>query len=118
MIRDDIIRLAQEAGAGEPESLYGRTDYVVMTWFELERFANFVAAAERERIDLNAIHTCHAECQNPFCVRVREAVAHEREACAKVCEEIAERNELENDYDWIPGNFECATAIRARGESK
>jgi len=48
MIRDDIIRLAQEAGAGEPESLYGRTDYVVMTWFELERFANFVAAAERE----------------------------------------------------------------------
>lgn len=48
MIRDDIIRLAQEAGAGEPESLYGRTDYVVMTWFELERFAALVAAAERE----------------------------------------------------------------------
>ena len=48
MTHDDIIRLAQEAGAGEPESLYGRTDYVVMTWFELERFANFVAAAERE----------------------------------------------------------------------
>jgi hypothetical protein len=48
MTRDDIIRLAREAGAGEPESLYGRTDYVVMTWFELERFAALVAAAERE----------------------------------------------------------------------
>jgi len=48
MTRDDIIRLAREAGAGEPESLYGRTDYVVMTWFELERFAARVAAAERE----------------------------------------------------------------------
>ena len=48
MTREDIIRMAREAGAGEPESLYGRTDYVVMTWFELERFANFVAAAERE----------------------------------------------------------------------
>jgi hypothetical protein len=46
--REDIIRLAREAGAGEPESLYGRTDYVVMTWFELERFAALVSAAERE----------------------------------------------------------------------
>jgi len=48
MTRDDIIRLAREAGAGEPESLYGRTDYVVMTWFELERFATLATAAERE----------------------------------------------------------------------
>jgi hypothetical protein len=46
--REDIIRMAREAGAGEPESLYGRTDYVVMTWFELERFAALVAEAERE----------------------------------------------------------------------
>jgi len=48
MTRDDIIRLARETGAGEPESLYGRTDYVVMTWFELEQFAALVAEAERE----------------------------------------------------------------------
>ena len=51
MTRDDILRLAREAGAGEPESLYGRTDYVVMTWFELERFAALVAAAEREECE-------------------------------------------------------------------
>jgi hypothetical protein len=50
MTREDIIRMAREAGAGEPESLYGRTDYVVMTWFELERFAALVAEAEREAI--------------------------------------------------------------------
>jgi hypothetical protein len=49
MNREEVIRLAREAGAGEPESLYGRTDYVVMTWFELERFAALVAAAEREK---------------------------------------------------------------------
>jgi hypothetical protein len=48
MNREEVIRLTREAGAGEPESLYGRTDYVVMTWFELERFAALVAAAERE----------------------------------------------------------------------
>ena len=48
MTRDDIIRMAREAGAGEPESLYGRTDYFAMTGYELERFAALVAAAERE----------------------------------------------------------------------
>ena len=48
MNRDDIIRIAREAGAGEPDSLYGRTDYVAMTKYELERFAALVSAAERE----------------------------------------------------------------------
>jgi hypothetical protein len=33
------------------------------------------------------IHTCHSECQNPMCVAVREAVAAEREECAKVVEQ-------------------------------
>jgi len=48
MTRDDIIRMAREVGAGEPNDLYGRSDYVVMTQYELERFAALVAAAERE----------------------------------------------------------------------
>jgi len=48
MTREDIIRMAREAGAGEPESLFGRTDYIVMTQHELERFAALVAAQERE----------------------------------------------------------------------
>ena len=48
MNRDDIIRMAREVGAGEPESLFGRTDYIVMTRYDLERFAALVAAAERE----------------------------------------------------------------------
>lgn len=47
MTRDDILRLAREVGAGEP-NLHGRTDYVVMTHHELMRFADLVAAAERE----------------------------------------------------------------------
>jgi len=47
MNRDDIIRMAREVGAGEP-NLHGRIDYVVMTYNELERFAALVAAAERE----------------------------------------------------------------------
>lgn len=48
MTRDEIIRMARDVGAGEPDSLYGRTDYVAMTKHEIERFAALVAAAERE----------------------------------------------------------------------
>ncbi len=48
MTRDDIIRMAREVGAGEPNDLYGRSDYVVMTQYELERFSALIAAAERE----------------------------------------------------------------------
>ena len=55
------------------------------------------------------IHSCHADCQNPICVRVREAVAAEREACAKVCEDTA----LLPDA----GPLYCAAAIRARGNN-
>ena len=43
MNRDDIIRMAEEA-CGEPAWSGG----VEWTWEEVERFANLVAAAERE----------------------------------------------------------------------
>jgi hypothetical protein len=43
MIRDDIIEMAEEA-CGEPAWSGG----VEWTWEEVERFANLVAAAERE----------------------------------------------------------------------
>ena len=39
----------------------------------------------------------------------------EREACAKLCEEIAKDNDAEGaDIDWVTGNMECADYIRAR----
>ena len=71
MTKDDIIRMAREAGLADANG-------VVHAAYQLEAFAKLVAE-------------------------------HEREACAKVCDEI------NNDYDgeevsasWI------ATAIRAR----
>jgi hypothetical protein len=118
MTRDDIIQLAREACSPDaPFSQYvGGVDCgMLMRDEHLERFAALVAAAERKRMDLNAIHTCHAECQNPFCVRVREAVAHEREACAKVCENGPIPKES-TTLTHIPTLVGCAAAIRARGE--
>jgi hypothetical protein len=69
MNRDDIIRMAREAGWTGPEE---NVTYVAM----LERFANLVAAAERE-------------------------------ACAKVCEELG--------YYVKHGGWTCADEIRERG---
>jgi hypothetical protein len=42
MIKDDIIRMAREAGLSKP------WDQEPVEWKTLERFANLVAAAERE----------------------------------------------------------------------
>lgn len=84
MNRDDIIRMAREAWLCDED---GRdSDSIVITSY-LEHFAALVAAAEREGMAINSIHSCHSECQRPICVLVREAVAAEREACAKVVEQ-------------------------------
>ena len=47
---------------------------------------------------------------------VQDCVEAEREACAALCDGIAERNEADHDGEWACGNWECAAAIRARGE--
>jgi hypothetical protein len=70
MTRDDIIRMAKEAGWDSG---------LVMLVGNLEVFAALVAAAERE-------------------------------ACAKVCDELRDEDGFE------PYGTECAAAIRARGE--
>jgi hypothetical protein len=106
MTREDIIRMAREAGV--------RMDYIfdsgTTRWIlqpGLMRFAALVAEAERERMTVNSIHSCHPECDRPGCVAVRKAVEAEREACKKECAEIAER---------FGGTArDCADAIRARG---
>jgi hypothetical protein len=93
--RDDIIRMAREAGASSSgiSLIIGIEDF-------FERFAALVAAAER-----NNVHTCHNDCQRPACVAVREAVKAEREACAKICEE-----------PWQGHPYDIAKQIRARGQ--
>ncbi len=55
-------------------------------------------------------------CVEHVCEFAALVAAAEREACAKLCEEIARKNEAECDIDWVTGNMECADYIRARGE--
>jgi hypothetical protein len=81
-------------------------------------------AAERAEIMANLRLNGWRQCAvgqktTQFCGMLEAAVQAEREACAKLCEEIARRNDAEgSDVDWVTGNMECADAIRARGESK
>ena len=82
MNKDDIIRMAREAGAMPVAELAG-------TWITydepLQRFAALVAAAERE-------------------------------ACAKVCEDMS-NTEANMNKTWRNGCSDSADAIRARGQA-
>jgi hypothetical protein len=50
--------------------------------------------------------------------RVKAAVEAEREACAKVCDElVSDMSRTANDASvWDVATFDCAAAIRARGD--
>ena len=98
MTKDDISKLAREAG-GLPDPMVFIGVY--------ERFAALVEAhvnakeKERQRYD---IHSCGPDCDRYICVAVR----NEREACAQLCDHLWESK--------AAGAYECATAIRARGQ--
>jgi hypothetical protein len=101
MTRDDIIRMAREAGfeigLNEHEgSIFNpHTNDNESLNDELERFAALVAAAERNR----------KWTQDHWTEYERSIAAAEREACAKLC-----------DKHWEDNGQHCANAIRARGE--
>lgn len=99
MNQDDIIAMAREAGllrAGD-----GWTEPHRWGITEIERFAKLI----EQHLSYEGIHTCHAECQRPACVAVREAVKAEREVCAEMVEGM---NVQHPKY--------IAAAIRERGE--
>ena len=96
MNRDDIIRMAREAGISKP------WDQEPVKWETLERFANLVAAAERNR----------TWTQDHWTEYERSIAAAEREACAKVADhyDVADDVALSDTAEGI------AIAIRARGQ--
>jgi hypothetical protein len=91
MTRDNIIRMAREAG-------FADSNGVVHPAYQLEAFANLVAAAERE--------ACLDAMMQSTTKAVDTAMALEREACAKLCE-------AQDEYGWQ----QYADAIRARGNT-
>jgi hypothetical protein len=104
MNRDDILKMAREAGllrGGDGWTMPHRWGIT-----ELERFAALI----EQHLSYDGIHTCHAECQRPACVAVREAVKAEREACAQLIENYALQ------YDEPVWALKLTAAIQSRGE--
>ena len=109
MTREDIIKMAREAGFMDTDKngVWITDGY----WDdELRRFATLVAAAERKRIE-----------STPWGAGkewIARAIEAEREACAKVCDEKvdAEYKTGKVDHNEMGWTQACAIAIRARGE--
>ena len=89
MTRDDIIRLAREAGAATGRhSPYQKNESIMPLCMDVERFAALVAAAERE-------------------------------ACAKIADgQLMNQTQLLTSPPQSGAAWTIAAAIRARGESK
>ena len=130
MNRDDIIRMAKEAGFNQILATTTGADVWIDDGFyveELENFAVLVAAAERERVAAwkraRSYATGHGDTIEDLLKELEWQVAErEREACAKVCE--AEQFELTQDVagknglqHFDAGCRSCAEMIRARGEA-
>jgi hypothetical protein len=98
MIRDDIVKWSAEAGI--MPSGWGATEN---QWRSLEACAALVVAAERERKAWDAEYWTAYE---------QDVAAAEREACAKLCEDLAKWCS-----ETVAAAFESAAEeIRMRGE--
>jgi hypothetical protein len=92
MTKDDIIRMAREAGISKP------WDQEPVKWETLGRFAALVYA-EGHKDGLDDFEACV----------LPAAIKAEREACAKVCEDL-------DGFDEDDPGSSAAKAIRARRE--
>ena len=121
MTRDDIIRMAAQAGFaiskwddGLDEVMDG-DNYHIQTDQVID-FANLVAAAERNKVAqwmiARSYATGHGDTVEDLLKELEWQVREEeRELCAQVCDEIA--NKPSNVVLGVA--LDCAAAIRARG---
>jgi hypothetical protein len=114
MDREDIIKLAREAGLA-----YGSDEKPLGS---VTRFAALVAAAERNKLAAWMIQfgfaTGHGDTMeqlvdalgSEIVDRIECEIDTERSACAKVCDGM--------DHNGVMIAADCAAAIRARGNSE
>ena len=125
MDREEVIKLAQEAGF-DPHDM---SDDFTCNLVDIERFAKLVAVAEREKLAAWMIErgyaTGHGDSTENLLKelewQIEESVRNEREACAKVCDQMFHdwcNQEFEDEdeaYRNKPDAEDCKKAIRARG---
>ena len=77
----------------------------------LAKQAGFIVDNDSEKYQPQCIQATHSLIDEPLAKFALLVAAHEREECAKVCEE-QDGAGLTNEYWW-----ECAEAIRARSKA-
>jgi predicted ATP-grasp superfamily ATP-dependent carboligase len=102
MTKEDIIRMAREA------EFDSHGHIIANQLAHLERFAALVAAAATE--------AANARANTSWALMCKKMVAAEKEACAKVCEEMRTYVGRNNAVTQSSAQ-DCATAIRARGQA-
>ena len=116
MDNEDIFRMAIDAGAKDCANP-DKWGILEISYENLEHFAALVAAHEREKVVQwmmeRGYATGHGDTIQELIKEVEWQVAElENEACAKVCESY---QDAVDRHKW-PNGYECAAAIRARGE--
>ena len=105
MTQDEILDMAMEEAEfvshGKPSD--EESELFVCTDKDIVRFAHLVADKATEEANARANASWTLMC--------KKMVAIEREACARVCDELSDKHTWEGSYA-----DECAQAIRARGE--
>ena len=113
MTRDDIIRMAREAGLALASfcrwSAYSD---------DLERFAALVAAEKEQQMIRDGWRQCaKGQRTTQHCGLLDAAVKAERKACVIACEKISESLYSYDNIAEGRAAQDCAAAIRARGET-
>lgn len=103
MTQDDIVAMAKEAGAAIGKPTPTAPEIIFTQSLDIRLFAKLVAEKATEEANTRANVSWKLMCE--------KMVAFEREACAKVCDELSDKHTWEGSYA-----DECATAIRARGQ--
>lgn len=104
MTKEEIIRMAREASNNDSGLYEEDSDLVVMYLDELERFAYLIAeAAIKEAPD--------------YKIGYADGVVAEREACAKVCDDINAKYKWPEDAAELVASQWCTDSIRARKDN-
>ena len=113
MTRDDIIKMAREAG-------FNPVSYMGANLESFERFAALVAAAEREKVAAwmmaRGYATGHGDTIEDLLQELDWQIREqEREACAMECIKLAHKWTRLGAWGENNEFNDCAAAIRARG---
>jgi hypothetical protein len=103
--RDDIIRLAREAGFIRVVAIE-EGGAVTTTVTPIEELERFIALYEGRLVERGWRQCAEGQTTTQYCGLLELAVTAEREACAELCESIT----------WSAEGQFFAKAIRARGE--